>query len=120
MNKIDNYLERIQINEIALIAGISIASLLLTSFKMYKDYLTKAALQCSDLPSKEKAICMVRARMYAKNVQLQSLKGSTGKCVKVLNPKKCKLKLNAKIKKLATEVKTLAGRLKELKGQEYK
>jgi len=119
MDNLDKQLERIQTNEVALMIGISAASLLMTAYKTYKDYLTKAARQCSGLPPKEKAICMVRAKMYSKNVQLQTIKGAMGKCSKDKNPEKCKLKLGTKIKELAKEVRATAERLKELKSQGY-
>ena len=118
MNKLDEHLDRIQ-QEVALMIGISAASLLMTAYKTYKDYLTKAARQCSGLPPKEKAICMVRAKMHASNVQLQTVKGSMAKCAKTKDPEKCKIKLGNKVKVLAMRVRENAKRLKELKSQGY-
>lgn len=120
MDKLDEHLHKIQqTNEVALMAAFTAASLLMTAYKMYQDYFTKAARQCASLPPKEKGVCMVRAKMYATNVQLQSVKGAMAKCGKSKDPEKCKLKLGKKLKQLAMAVKNNADRYKELKAQAY-
>ena len=124
MDKLDEHLNRIQEFEPVTMAVAGTAfgavNVIMMATRTYKDYFTKAARQCSGLPPKEKAICMVRAKMHAFNVQLQTVKGSMGKCSKAKDAGKCKLKLGKKIKELAMKVREQAERLKELKGQEYK
>ena len=124
MNKLDKHLDRIQEFDPVTLAAvgttIGAVNLILFSTRTYKDYFTKAARQCSGLPPKEKAICMVRAKILATNVQLQKLKGSMSKCAKAKSAEKCKMKVGAKVKSLALTVRDLADRLKQLKTQEYK
>ena len=119
MNNLDEQLKRIQTNEIALMTSLTIVSLTMAAVRLYKDYLTKAALRCGGIPDKEKAICMLHAKVYAKKAQLQSLTGAVGKCTKVKNPEACKVKMVTKIKQLNREIENLSNRVKELKGRKY-
>jgi hypothetical protein len=98
--------------------GLSAANLLLMGIRTYKDYFTKVARQCADLTPGEKAICMTRAKMLAKNAQLQTIKSKMNACAKAKDPQKCKGKLVAKMKSLADEVKFFSDRFKALKQKE--
>jgi len=122
MNKIiDNYLD--QLNEIVplVAAGIifSAANALIGATNLYKKNFTKAALRCKDLPEREKALCMLRAKTSAKNIQLQALKSNLLKCSKTKNPDKCKEKIATKMQKIVNDIKFLSKRFQELKGQKY-
>lgn len=122
MKKVDKYLDQIQVEFVGTgtLAALSAASLILSATKLYKDYFTKAARQCSDLTPKEKSMCMIRSKMLAKNVQLQSLKSAAQKCKKAKNPKECAEKISGKMQKIAAEVKYLADRFKDVKSQATK
>ena len=74
---------------------------------------------CSDLSPREKSMCMTRAKMLGKNVQLQALKGSMSKCSKARNAEKCKEKISGKMQKLASDIKFLANRYEGVKKQQY-
>ncbi len=117
MKVVDDYLDYLE--EVAPMLALSAASMLMTAFNLYKSHLTKAARRCKDLPPREKSICMLNSKVIAKNMQLQMLKSNLPKCGKSRNPDKCKLKFANKMKELAAEIKFLAGRLKELRGQKY-
>jgi hypothetical protein len=99
--------------------ALSAANLSLQASRFYKEYFTKAARKCKDLTPKEKSICMVRAKMLAKNAQLQKLKQGMAKCAKARNAEKCKQKLSVKMQKLAQEVSFLSDRMKEIRQQHY-
>jgi len=98
--------------------GISAVNLLMMGLRTYKDYFTKAARQCADLTPGEKAICMTRAKMLAKNAQLQTIKSKMAACAKAKDAQKCKGKLVDKMKGLADEVKFFSDRFKALKAKE--
>lgn len=121
MDKVDEYLD--QLNEVVplVAAGIifSAANALIGATTLYKKNFTKAALRCKDLPDREKAICMLRAKTFAKNIQLQALKSNILKCGKTKNPEKCKEKVATKMQKIADDIKFLSKRFQELKGQKY-
>lgn len=120
MKKLDNYLDQIQELTPTMMAvgmGLSAASLIVSATKMYKDYFTKAARQCSDLSPNEKSMCLLRSKMLGKNVQLQALKSSMAKCQKTKDSKACAEKLSGKMQKLAAEIKYLGDRFKELKSK---
>lgn len=121
---IDEYLDHLELlDEVIPLAavgmGLSAISILQTAFKLYKDYFTKAARECKDLPEKEKAICMLKANMTAKNAQLQKLKQSMAQCQKTKDPEKCKEKISGRMMKISNQVKFLANRFKELRQQTY-
>jgi len=118
MVKLDNYLNQIQTEVVittTVLAGLSAANLIVAGVKLYKSNFTKAARQCAGLPEKEKALCMLKTKALAKNVQLKSLQSNTGKCVKTKNPEKCKDKLSNTINKLSKDIKYLNKRFKNLR-----
>jgi hypothetical protein len=121
---IDDYLEHLDsIQEVVPLAavglGISAVSILQTGFRLYQDYFTKAARQCKHLPDKEKAICMLKAKMTAKNAQLQKLKQGMSQCQKAKDPQKCKEKVSGRMMKISNQIKFFADRYKELRKQTY-
>lgn len=123
MAKLDEYLDRVQefepVSTAVVMAGLSAANLIVGATRMYKSHFTKAARMCSDLQPREKAMCMVRAKMLAKNVELQALKSNMAKCAKAKDQQKCKERLSGKMQKLAQEIKFLADRFEGVKKQQY-
>jgi hypothetical protein len=101
----------------ALSAAFSITNM---AFRMYKDYFNKAARKCKNLPAREKGVCMVKAKLDAKNEQLSGIKRKSSDCSKTNKPTKCRGKLSEKIKKISEEVKFLVQRLQQLNQMEYK
>lgn len=121
---IDEYLDHLELlDEVIPLAavglGLSAINVLQHAFRLYQDYFTKAARECKALPEKEKAICMLKAKMTAKNAQLQKLKQSMSECQKTKDPQKCKEKISGRMMKISNEVKFLATRFKELRQQAY-
>lgn len=124
MINLDKYLNHIQeIDPLTLaIVGTTIgaANLIMMASRTYKEYYTKGARQCSGLPSKEKSVCMLRAKMYATNLKLQKLKSSSNQCNKAKDINNCKTKMSAKIKQTNRQLQDTTARLKQLKAQAYK
>ncbi|MFW9871508.1 MAG: hypothetical protein ACFFG0_00190 [Candidatus Thorarchaeota archaeon] len=118
---VDSYLDDLQEVVPIVAAGIafSAANALIGAANLYKKNFTKAARRCNDLPDREKAICMLKVKVLAKNTQLQALKSNLGKCTKAKVPEKCKEKIATKMQKLSDEIKFLSQRFNELKGQKY-
>lgn len=118
---VKSYLEGLQeiVPIVAVGLAFSAANALIGATSLYKKNFTKAALRCKDLPDREKAICMLRAKVLAKNVQLQALKSNLARCKESKNPEKCKVKIVGKMEKISKDMKFLDGRFKELKGQQY-
>ncbi len=100
-------------------AAVSIFSAFNMAFQLYKNYFSKAARRCKDLPAKEKAICMLKAKAMAKEAQLKALKQAAAKCAKTKNPVKCKQKFNAKMSKVGGEQGYLKSRMQQLSSQKY-
>lgn len=101
------------------LAAVSIFSAFNMAFQLYKNYFTKAARRCKDLPGKEKAICMLRAKAQAKEAQLKALKQASAKCMKTKSPAKCKAKFNQKMSKVGGETGFLKSRMQQLAKQKY-
>jgi hypothetical protein len=121
---VDEYLDHLNyVDEVVPLAavgiGLSAVSILQHGFKIYKDYFTKAARQCGTLPPEEKALCMLKARITAKNLQLQKLKQNMAKCQKAKNPEKCKEKVSGRMMKISDQIKFFSNRFKEIKKQAY-
>ena len=114
INNYLNYIQEIEPVTTALLA-ISAASLAISATNMFKSHFTKGSRQCSDLASKERSLCMLRAKAMAKKVQLAALKDGMNKCNKAKNPGECKSKLKNKHQKVASEVAYLNKRFNDAK-----
>jgi len=102
-----------------ILAAASIFSAFNIAFNLYKQYFTKAARQCKDLPGKEKAVCMLRAKAQAKEIQLKALKQAKQKCMKTKEPQKCAQKFDQKMSKVGGESGFLKSRMTQLSQQKY-
>lgn len=100
-------------------AAVSVFSAFNMAFNLYKNYFTKAARRCKDLPGKEKAICMLKAKAAGKAAQLNALKKASQKCMKTKSPDKCKKKFHAKMSKVGGEQGFLKSRMMQLSQQKY-
>lgn len=97
--------------------GVYFGALLLKlAADVYKNNFTKAAKECKGLPGGEKGICMLRAKIRAKEAAANKLSGSIHKCAKGRNSDKCKGVVQGKIQKLKDEIGYLQRRQKELRG----
>jgi len=122
MNKpVEEYLDYLQeIEPITMIAAAaSIFSVFNIAVNLYKQYLTKAARQCKDLPGKEKALCMLRAKAKAKEIQLNAIKQGKQKCMKTKDPQKCAQKFDQQMSKVGGEAGFLKSRMQQLAQQKY-
>jgi hypothetical protein len=90
------------------------------AFRLYKDHFNKAARRCKDLPPREKGVCMIKAKLDGKKVQLGEIKRKSSECSKTRKPTKCREKLTEKIKKISDDVKFLTQRLQQLTQMQYK
>jgi len=116
MLNMDAHLARIQeIDPMSIMITISAASLILSAVNLFKQHLTKGSRQCADLADKERSLCMLRAKGLAKKVQAAALKDSMNKCKKSKNPEQCKQKIQAKLKKVSSEVGYLNSRFADAK-----
>jgi len=95
MDKVEAYLDKIQQEQIALV--LSIGGLLMTAYRLYKDYLTRAARACANLDPKEKRLCMLKYKIDGKRKQLATLTSLVAKCRQTKNPDECLDKLRQKI-----------------------
>jgi hypothetical protein len=80
--------------------GVVIAAALYASYKIYKNYLSKAARSCKGKSGLDKQNCMAKFKSGAAKAQISQLKTSTNLCNKSNNPQLCREKILAKIKKL--------------------
>jgi len=123
MNKLDEHLDRIQefepISTAVVLTVISAANLLMGATRLYKQNFTKASRACSDLETKEKAMCLLRAKILAKNTQRQYIRSNFSKCMKTKDVNKCKIKFSSKMQKLTDEIEFYTDRLQSLKKELY-
>ena len=91
-------------------ASVGISALSMAA-KAYKNYMTKAGKACSGLPDKEKTLCMLKFQLGATNKQIETLKGSLGKCK---NDQKCVTKINNKLSGLVNKAKFIKNRYRKL------
>ena len=114
MNKLDEHLNHIQEIEPLMIL-FSIVNLTIGATRLYKNFFTKAARRCSDLPEKEANICMIQAKIGGLEIKLRSLKNSLSKCNKTKDSAKCLDTIRTKIKKDEEMLRNLKEREKKLK-----
>jgi len=95
MDKVQAYLDKIQQEQMMLV--LSVSGLLMTAYRLYKDYLTRAARACANLDPKEKRLCMLRFKIDGKRRQLAALRSLLTKCRQTRKPDECVDKLRQKI-----------------------
>lgn len=120
---IEEYLNKLQefepISMTTLVAASSIFTIFNVALQIYKSHLAKSARRCKDLSGKEQALCMLRAKAAAKEVQLKALKKGSERCAKSKNPDKCKQSFNAKMSKVGGEQGYYKSRFSQLSNQKY-
>jgi len=131
MKELDAYLNVLQeddlqevepLSTMAIVTGIFYAaSILNIGTKVYKTYFTKAARRCKDLSQREKALCMLNAKMLGRKAELAKVQGGMAKCGKIKKgPEKCVAKLKGKMEKSKQQLLFLQKRIKDLGAQQYK
>lgn len=79
--------------------GTALAALLgFIAYKVYQNYLSKAAQSCKDNPNK--AECIENFKKKAKLIQIQQLQKGLAQCAKSKDPDKCRQSIVNKINKL--------------------
>jgi len=111
---IENYLNKIQTQQEQLIMALSVAGLFMSAYRLYKDYLTRAARACADLPHKEKTLCILRYKITGKSRELAQLKRNIGKCSTTKDPKKCTERVQQKIDKVQDQLNYFKERYRKL------
>lgn len=94
--------------------AISATSLLMTAYKTYKDYLSKAARACDTMTGRDKSLCMTKYKMEGIRNYIQQLQKSLTKCEEAKYPEKCREKIKERIQKLEEKHKKLNERFKML------
>lgn len=126
-DKVQKYLDSLQEDTLQEIeptllamSGVGLAfSVTNMAFRLYKDYFNKAARKCKNLSAREKSVCMLKAKLESKKVQLAEIKKRSAECSKTRKPEKCREKLAEKIKKISDEVTFLTQRLQQLSQMRY-
>lgn len=86
------------------IGGLAAAALVsYAAYKIYKNYLSKAARSCSG--SADKSTCMKQFKNKAIQAQISKLSSGMGSCAKSKNPAKCKAAIQGKIAKLKGKIR---------------
>jgi len=86
------------------IGGAAAAALVIyAGYKIYKNYLSKAAKSCKGAP--DKSACMKQFKNKAVQAQISQLRSGAGKCAKSKDPAKCKAAIQAKISSLQGKMK---------------
>lgn len=86
------------------IAGMGVAALVAlmvyASYKIYKNFLSKAAKACADKEGTEKKMCMKEYEIQGINAQLADMRKGLSACAKSKDPEKCREALNKKMLKV--------------------
>lgn len=83
-------------------AAAAAALIIYASYKLYKNFFSKAARQCKGAPNKK--VCMANAKVNAYQAQIKDLQSAQAGCAKTKQPAKCKAALSTKIAKLNTKI----------------
>jgi len=83
------------------IAGIALAGLLIViSYKVYKSYMSKAAVMCKQFKGGEKKVCIVKYKNAGAKQRIELLTKNIAKCNMSKHPVRCKKKLQREIIRL--------------------
>lgn len=86
------------------VGGAAVAALVIyAGYKIYKNYLSRAAKSCAGSP--DKSTCMKQFKNKATQAQISQLRSGSGKCAQSKDPGKCKAAINAKISSLQGKMK---------------
>ena len=95
---------------------VYIAAMLIKLAKdVFKVQFTKIGRQCKDYPGGEKGICMMRAKMKAKEAEMAKLNAGVEKCSKDKDPEACRRKVSGRMDAIKKEVAYMQKRLGELR-----
>lgn len=108
MDKLDEYLEIIYLDEFIILPTIYLGTMI------YKKYLSEAARACKNYEGYQKKKCMIVYKIKARRAQLSKIKQATVQCVKDKNPEGCKVKALKEIKKVGNIISDLINKYKDL------
>ena len=80
-----------------------LAGIIYGGYKVYKNYLSKAAKACKG--SGNKKVCMDKYKNKALKAQISSMQSKLSTCSKDKDPAKCKMKIQTKIENLKSKIK---------------
>lgn len=86
---------------------ISATSLAMTAYRMYKDYLTKAARHCDSFEGRDKSLCMTKYKLEGLKKRKEKLEEDIRKCAEARDQQKCEESLKKKINKLEQRITKL-------------
>jgi len=101
--------------EMKLGAGLIVAVLLYASYKLYKNFLSKAARACKGKSGADKKICMNMFKIKALQTQIRDLQQASKTCSSTSNIAKCKKLLSKKIDKLNKKIENLKSEISKMK-----
>jgi len=113
--------EPVTLGAAAAIAGgalikVYIAAMLIKLAKdVFKINFTKIGRACKDYPGGERGICMMRAKMKAKEAEVAKLKSGVERCSKDKDVEACRRKVNGRMEEVQKEVSYMQKRLGELR-----
>lgn len=95
---------------------VYIAAMLIKLAKdVFKVQFTKIGRKCRDYPGGEKAICVMRAKMKAKESEMSKLKAGVERCSQDKDPEACRRKVSGRLNTIQREVDYMKKRLGELR-----
>lgn len=89
---------------------IAVASLLVTAFKLFRDYATRASRACIDLKGPDKPLCKTEIELDGLIRGLAALRRARGECGKTKNPDKCRQSIDKHILRTQTKIAKLKTR----------
>ena len=96
------------------------AAIIALGVKVYKHLFTEVGRKCRGLTGREFDKCKLRVTINAREKQIQTMKSKISRCDKSNDPKKCKEKVNNKIKEINDKVIKLKKQLDEMNKLEGK
>lgn len=103
MENLDEFLniEKSHLQEIEpTLMAISGTSMVMMAYRMYKEYMNKAARKCDTMVGRDKTLCMTKYKIEGLEKQYDKLKSSLTKCGQAKYPNKCRQKINQKMLKV--------------------
>ena len=104
-SEIISYEDNLYLLELEVSTGMLVANIIAGAFAVYKNYIRKNVAACKEYKGEEKKKCKLHYKKQAINAELKELRASKSKCNKAKDPKKCRTKIDKRIKKVQSKLK---------------
>ncbi|MFW6242532.1 MAG: hypothetical protein ACOC2W_00065 [bacterium] len=92
------------LNESSIMLAFAATNTLMLAYRLYKEFLTKAAKECKQYIGRDKSLCMAKFELDGLKLKKEHLENGLKDCDKARDPKSCKMKIEKELDKTNKEI----------------